>query len=106
MPVSSDVLYVQIHTDKPERLAPDDWHPWTKCDGDRKQTMMLAAHRFVRVRGGLGDADALSVHVYSYWKGSPEHRPGFPVCVDYLHLVFHAQTLDGCKRALQIKAGR
>lgn len=92
MPVSKDVLYVQVHAEKPERLAPDDWHPWTKCDGGQRQTALMAAHRFVRVRGGLGDDSRLTVHVYTYWKGAPTFPNGSPMCVDYLELVFTPQA--------------
>lgn len=88
-----DTLYVQVFAGDrdPERLPPEDWHPWINCKGDQQQTVLMAGHKFVRQRGGLG-GDRLRVVVYSYWKGAPEHRPGCPMCVDKHELIFTPQT--------------
>jgi hypothetical protein len=58
---------LQIKTSKEESLHPNDWFPWINCKSI-DETVMLAAHRFIRMRGGLGD-EPLTLYTYIHWPG-------------------------------------
>lgn len=59
--------------------------PWLEVK-DREQLPAMAAHRFVRLRGGLLPDEELTVFVYTHWPEQKKHRNGTPlemICTEF-----------------------
>lgn len=64
------IMFWQVTTGLDQLPQPNGWRAWTNAKTEEKTLLIaMAAHRFVRERGGVLPKEELSVIVYWYWQG-------------------------------------
>lgn len=66
-------MYWQVTTGLDQLPEPNGWRAWTNAKTEEKELLIgMAAHRFVRERGGIEGDKTLPVIVYWFWSGEAQ----------------------------------